>query len=76
MTRIMCAATACTHNDGGICSQERVSFTFIGGSDVNMACEEFTPRQPGDAKSWRGDTNAYDNRKKERSESVGSSHQL
>src|SRR5690606_35569081 len=69
MTVIVCAATECIHNDGGICCNDEVTFTFVGGSHVEMTCESFEPRGPGDPKVWRGDTYAYDNRVEERSES-------
>ncbi|HEX6989722.1 MAG TPA: hypothetical protein VF282_09690 [Bacillota bacterium] len=75
MTVITCAATECVHNDGGICASDEVNFTFVGGSHVEMTCESFEPRGPGNPKTWRGDTDALDNRKLERSESVGASHQ-
>jgi len=75
VTVITCAATECIHNDGGICAADEVNFTFVGGSHVDMICESFEPRGPGNPKAWRGDTDALDNRKVERSESVGSSHQ-
>lgn len=75
MTVITCAATACVHNDGGICASDEVNFTFVGGSHECMVCESFEPRGPGDPKEWHGDTDAYDNKKLERSESVGASHQ-
>ena len=75
MTVIVCAATECIHNDGGICCNDEVTFTFVGGSHVEMTCESFESRGPGDPKVWRGDTYAYDNRVEERSESVAPSHQ-
>ncbi|HEY8449715.1 MAG TPA: hypothetical protein VIL95_04470 [Bacillota bacterium] len=76
MTVIICAATNCVNNDGGICAKDEVKFAFIEGSDVDLHCEDFAPRAAGHPKRWTGDTDALDGRRdEERSESVGASHQ-
>lgn len=76
MTVVVCAATNCTHNDGGICGKEEIKFALMPGSDVDLHCVDFKERPPGGAKEWRGNTHALEqDYSGEGSESVSPSRQ-
>ncbi|HLS88410.1 MAG TPA: DUF1540 domain-containing protein [Sphingobacteriaceae bacterium] len=76
MTVVVCAATNCTHNDGGICGKDEIKLAFVPGSHVDLHCADFHERTPGGAKEWRGNTHALEqDYSGEGSESVSPSSQ-
>lgn len=75
MTTVICAATNCVNNNGGICGADEIKFAQADGSSRDLRCETYEPREPGDGKKRTVSTGYGQREEDQRASAVTEYHQ-